>query len=118
MKKPIIIVLILFIVAAIAFAFEKSGTPQDAVTKQEEMADNQLSFTSAEVAAHNSKEDCYTIVGTNVYNLTAWVTRHPGGEAAILGICGKDATAAFGKQHGGNEKAQAALASFFIGTVK
>jgi cytochrome b involved in lipid metabolism len=123
MKKPIIIVFIILALIAIVFVF---GKKQEADVLQEatvtpapqEEVSGQPTFTAADVAAHNKREDCYAIVGTNVYNLTAWVSRHPGGEAAILGICGKDATAAFGKQHGDNTKAQAALASFFIGILK
>jgi cytochrome b involved in lipid metabolism len=77
----------------------------------------QKSFTREDVSVHNNKDDCYTIIGTNVYNVTPYISRHPGGSAAILGLCGTDGTASFTRQHGSNAQAQSTLASFFIGTI-
>jgi len=73
-------------------------------------------YTMAEVATHNNPADCWATVDNNVYNLSSWVTKHPGGEKAIIGLCGVDGTAPFSKQHGSNEKAKAALASFLVGS--
>mgnify|MGYP002139048274 CR=1 FL=1 len=75
------------------------------------------SFLMSEISAHNSKASCFTVVGQNAYDVTAWVNEHPGGEQAILGMCGKDATAEFTKQHGSSKKAQDALKTFLIGQV-
>lgn len=74
-------------------------------------------LTIAEVAKHNSAESCYAIVGTGVYDLTEWINQHPGGSRPILGLCGKDGTAQFTRQHGGQTKAEAALASLRIGSL-
>lgn len=71
-------------------------------------------LTAAEVAKHNTTADCYASVGDKVYDLTAWIKKHPGGEQAIIGLCGTDATAKFTKQHGSSANAQAALSSLFI----
>ena len=73
--------------------------------------------TLAEVAQHNKATDCWTVVAGNVYNLTKWVQRHPGGSAAIKGMCGKDATAAFTNMHGSSATAAQALARFKIGQL-
>lgn len=73
-------------------------------------------YTLAQVAAANSADKCWSVVGQSVYDLTSWINKHPGGSKAILNICGKDGTAAFTKQHGGQAKAEAALAQFRIGT--
>jgi cytochrome b involved in lipid metabolism len=94
---------------------EVQSTSSESTVPEAEAA---KTMTATEVAAHNSESDCYTIVGGNAYNLTPWIDRHPGGEKAILGLCGKDGTAQFSKQHGSNAQAQAALKSFFIAEVK
>jgi|GEM_PF-1169375 len=74
-------------------------------------------FTASDVASHNNQNDCYTIVGENVYDVTEWVSKHPGGTQAIIKMCGIDATEMFTKQHGTFEKAKQALASFMIGAL-
>lgn len=76
------------------------------------------SFTTAQVAEKNSKSSCWTIISGNVYDITAYIPNHPGGEAEILQVCGKDGTQLFAKpmQHkeGG---ASDVLAGFKVGTL-
>lgn len=74
-------------------------------------------YTMADVAAHDSAASCYAAVGGSVYDLTSWISRHPGGERAILSLCGTDGTAAFTAQHGGQARPEQTLASFKIGTL-
>jgi cytochrome b involved in lipid metabolism len=74
-------------------------------------------FTMAQVATHKDATSCYTVVRGNVYDLTSWISQHPGGEKAILGLCGKDGTAAFVNQHGGRPRQENELATFQIGTL-
>ncbi len=74
-------------------------------------------YTLAQVAAHGSSENCWTTINGNVYNLTDWIAKHPGGAGRIIAICGKDGSKAFGGQHGSNQDAQAALANFKIGVL-
>jgi cytochrome b involved in lipid metabolism len=74
-------------------------------------------YTAAQVAANASAASCWTIVAGSVYNVTPWINRHPGGSSAILGMCGRDATTEFSRQHGGSAQAQAALASFRLGAL-
>ncbi len=74
-------------------------------------------YTATIVATHNNAASCWTIIGSNVYDVTSWISKHPGGRAAILATCGIDATAAFTRQHGSSAKAQAALATFLIGSL-
>lgn len=75
------------------------------------------SLTAAEVANHSSAGDCWSVVGSNVYDLTPYVSSHPGGSAVIKAICGKDATAAFTAQHGSAGKAANVLAGFKLGAL-
>lgn len=75
-------------------------------------------YSMADISTHNSQADCYTTIGGKVYNLTSWISKHPGGSRAILSICGKDGTAAFTSQHGGQARPERELASFYIGDLK
>ena len=76
-------------------------------------------YTSAQVATHNTSGSCWTSINGSVYNLTTWISQHPGGQGAILSICGKDGTQAFEAQHGGGRdtRPQTILATFKIGTL-
>lgn len=51
-------------------------------------------FTKDDVAVHNTKSDCWTIIEDSVYDLTSFIGRHPGGEE-ILRACGTDGTSLF-----------------------
>ena len=75
-------------------------------------------YTSAQVAVHSSSNDCWSIINSKVYNLTAWVNQHPGGQQAILSLCGIDGSSAFNDQHGGQKRPTNELASFLIGNLK
>lgn len=74
-------------------------------------------YTTADVAAHNSKSSCWSIINGNVYDLTSWIPKHPGGENAILQLCGTDGSAKFNGQHGGAAKQAGILAGFKIGVA-
>lgn len=75
-------------------------------------------YTLAQVATHKDATSCWSIVNGNVYDLTSWITKHPGGRGSILGICGKDGASAFQGQHGSNMNAKQTLETFKIGTLK
>ncbi len=74
-------------------------------------------YTLAQVAAHNSKASCWTTIGGSVYDITAYVPKHPGGEKKILQVCGKDGSSLFEGQHGGDSKPESRLKTLFIGTL-
>ncbi len=74
-------------------------------------------YTMATVATHNSVTSCWTVINDNVYDVTSWIAKHPGGKQAILGTCGKDASAYFNGQHGGQPQPVSTLATFKIGTL-
>lgn len=75
-------------------------------------------YTSAQVAQHNSAGNCWASIDGNVYNLTTWVARHPGGESPITRLCGTDGSAIFQAQHGSSRSARAALVLLKIGSLK
>lgn len=74
-------------------------------------------YTEAKVATHNDAESCWTIINGNVYDLTSFVSRHPGGERNILKICGTDGTEAFMNQHGGDARFENILVSLLLGPL-
>ncbi len=67
---------------------QSQGAPQDTTVKQKK------TFTIDEVASHNSRTDCWTIISGQVYELTDFINRHPGGDE-VLRACGTDATTLF-----------------------
>jgi len=86
--------------------------------KNEENEETKKTYTMEEISKHNSKESCWTVIRGEVYDLTNWIDKHPGGADKILKICGKDGTDLFVKQHGGKEKPEKILESFEIGVLK
>ncbi|MBD3688890.1 hypothetical protein H8R18_04905 [Nanchangia anserum] len=74
-------------------------------------------YTAAEVSAHASSDDCWTIIDGGVYDLTKWIAKHPGGPDAIRSTCGVDASTAFNSKHGKSEKVAERLKDFAIGTL-
>ena len=71
-------------------------------------------YTKATVATHSGESSCWSIINGNIYDLTSFVSNHPGGDRNILKICGKDGTAAFEGQHGGDSRPEATLKSFYL----
>jgi len=41
-------------------------------------------FSRDEVAQHNSEDDCWVVIGTDVFDLTQWLRIHPGRARPIL----------------------------------
>lgn len=56
-------------------------------------------FTLEEVRKHNKKNDCWIIVKNIVYNLTEFLSIHPGGGSIIITVAGEDATEYFDELH-------------------
>ena len=52
-----------------------------------------------EVSKHNTKEDCWLVFHNKVYNLSNWLSQHPGGIDIIAEHAGKDATLIFETIH-------------------
>jgi cytochrome b involved in lipid metabolism len=87
--------------------FGATGTP----------ANSSTAYTLVQVKTHNTSKSCWAVINGNVYDLTTWIAQHPGGEGAILSICGKDGTQAFGGQHENNSRILSILATFKIGAL-
>ncbi len=96
-----------------------SETPAEPTSAAAETAPTQApgTYTMTQISTHNSASNCWSAIAGSVYDLTAWVGKHPGGKEAIKKLCGKDGTALFEGQHGGMEKQAAVLATFKIGAL-
>lgn len=74
-------------------------------------------ITAADVSLHSTPADCWTIIDGSVYDMTPFLNRHPGGSAAIAGLCGRDGTAGFRGQHGSASAPNAQLEPLKIGVL-
>ncbi|KAI5801971.1 FMN-dependent dehydrogenase-domain-containing protein [Pyronema domesticum] len=52
-----------------------------------------------EVAKHNSPSSCWVIIHNNVYDVTTFLSSHPGGSSIILRYAGLDATSEYDPIH-------------------
>lgn len=93
----------------------------------ETLQDKNKLLTKEEIAKHNNEDDCWTIIDGNVYDITSYVPRHPGGDE-ILRACGADGSSLFNsrKTESGEEvgsgtshssSAKSTLSRFQVGTV-
>ncbi len=79
-------------------------------------------FTASDIASHTSTSDCWVSLDGNVYDLSAYLTVHPGGVSAIANQCGHDATSAFhsmggrGRDH--SPRATALLKNYYKGVLQ
>jgi len=69
------------------------------------------------VAQRNTASSCWSVVNGTVYDLTAWIAQHPGGSGRIIGMCGRDASASFNGQHGGEGGPASFLAEYRLGEL-
>lgn len=78
-------------------------------------------YSKAEIAMHASENDCWLLIDGTVYDVTKFISEHPGGAREILNICGQDATNAFQTQGGQGDhsnQAQDMLQDYTIGSVE
>ncbi len=104
------------VVVAITAIVSAAQSKQTAPTPKP--AQPQGQYAATEIAIHKDATSCWTSINGSVYDLTAWIASHPGGEGAILSICGKDGSDAFNNQHSGQGRPEKVLATFIIGSLK
>lgn len=49
-------------------------------------------FTREEVAQHKKFKDCWVILHGEVYDVTEWLAKHPGGATVLFHYAGQDAS--------------------------
>ncbi len=93
------------------------GQELPAPTEPSPGASSESGISATEVQKHNSAKDCWTVVNSNVYDLTSYIARHAGGASVLTAICGKDGSKAFSGQHSGAQKPNADLTSLLVGPL-
>ncbi|KAK7214633.1 hypothetical protein V2G26_002636 [Clonostachys chloroleuca] len=75
-------------------------TPQKATEDRENsMAKNLPKYTMDEIARHNTIADLWVVIDNDVYDMTEFQHKHPGGYKVMRAVAGKDATKKFYKHH-------------------
>jgi cytochrome b involved in lipid metabolism len=70
--------------------------------------------TLNDIKAHKSDSDAWIAVKGKVYDITNYLSFHPGGKSILLGMAGKDATELFNKYHSWVNE-EALLKNYFKG---
>jgi L-lactate dehydrogenase (cytochrome) len=71
--------------------------------------------TRAELAQHSSRNSAWVAVNGDVFDVTNFVLRHPGGSAVILGHAGRDASDVFNSSHAPHVRANERMGNLLIG---
>lgn len=96
---------------------QASATPSATKTPAVSSKKSTSTYTMAMVRKHKTPSSCWTVIKGNVYDLTKWINRHPGGPTFIKQMCGKDGTLDFTSQHGGQSSPAAYLKEFKLGPL-
>lgn len=75
-------------------------------------------LTWEEVRKHNKKDDCWIVVQNNVYNMTTFQHKHPGGRHVLKQYAGQDATEVFNAFHKEFEKVNKYSKLYLVGKVR
>lgn len=123
-SKLLSVVVALLCLGSIGMTYVVGHSGAESVWKEKyaqskaEIVANLREISAEEVAQHNEKDDCWTIVGGNVYDVTSFANRHPAGSSAINEMCGKDANEDFLSEHAGQAEPEFWLETLKIGVLK
>ncbi|MFA5131683.1 MAG: cytochrome b5-like heme/steroid binding domain-containing protein [Patescibacteria group bacterium] len=79
-----------------------------------------LTLSMATISTHNNAKDCWLLINSKVYNVTSFISAHPGGAGTIIPYCGQEATQAFNTKGGNTPHSSTAasmLSSYYIGDL-
>ena len=93
-----------------------SATPKPSVTPTA-AATVAASYTMAQVSANKSAAKCWSVINGDVYDLTKWISAHPGGSGAILSLCGTDGTQDFNAMHRSQGRPISVLGNYLLGPL-
>jgi hypothetical protein len=102
--------------AAITLVVGEKEIPGD-VVRGATPTSNSSALTMDQVKKNNTASSCWSVINGNVYNLTNWISSHPGGSGAITRLCGTDGTKVFSNQHRGDTQAESRLSGFLLGKL-
>jgi len=90
------------------------------INNEQTNGQSQLILNLTEITKHNSINDCWLLINNKVYNVTSYLTSHPGGVGTISPYCGQEATRAFQTKDRGQSHSSGAnslLANYYIGDL-
>lgn len=93
------------------------STPTNSPSATPSPTSTSVLYTIESVRANNSVSSCWTIIDGFVYDLTKWISLHPGGPIAIRSLCGVDGTASFKGQHQNQADPTRRLSSYLLGPL-
>jgi cytochrome b involved in lipid metabolism len=73
------------------------------------------SITPEEMAIHNTEDDCWIVLYGDVYDLTNYARRHPGGARIVTDLAGSDGTAQY--EHFHSEALLRSVQGDIVGTL-
>ena len=82
------------------------------------MGKEETVYTWSEVQLHTKKDDKWLVMDGQVYNITNWVSKHPGGSKVISHYAGQDATDAIRAFHNDLDKLKKYLKPLHLGAVQ
>jgi predicted heme/steroid binding protein len=77
-------------------------------------------YTTAQLASHATRADCWIAVSGKVYSVSNYISMHPGGSTAIVNVCGQDATTVFNNRGGTgshSNSAKSTLGTLLLGNL-
>lgn len=69
-----------------------------------------------EASQHSTKDDCWVVIDGKVYDVTAYLDEHPGGDDVLLTATGKDAKEEF-EDAGHSKDARDLMEEFCVGEL-
>ena len=103
-------------VASTAPSASASAAPKPSVTPTA-AATVAAGYSMAQVSANKSAAKCWSVINGDVYDLTKWISAHPGGAGAILSLCGTDGTQDFIAMHRGQGRPISVLGNYLLGPL-
>lgn len=73
-------------------------------------------YSLADVKSHNTNKSTWLVIHNNIYDVTAFLNEHPGGEEVLLEQAGKEATEAF-EDVGHSTDARELMAKYKVGEL-
>ena len=129
MKRIFFVIILTFIILNFVFLVvftqgeTQKITPQNSSNTNEQQ-ENSLQYsqeiTSSELPIHNTQQDCWIAYEGKVYDITAWLPKHPGSAQAIAPYCGTSSEfeVAFTQQHGTSKVQKLMQEGIYKGDLK
>ena len=73
-------------------------------------------YSISDVAKHTKRSDVLMIIHNDVYNVSTFLSDHPGGEEVLMDHAGTDASSSF-DDIGHSEEAHELMKKYFVGTL-